>query len=76
MTVVVRAATYADGDVAAAHAALAARVLSVVAHNCKKGPFTSTAGRVLPCAWQCAHAAPARPLGGAHARAGVPRRRR
>jgi hypothetical protein len=49
MATPVLAQSYARADVRATHPALTERVLRVVAANCKRGPFTSTAGRVLPC---------------------------
>ena len=49
MSTVVQPTSYARPEVVAAHPALTAHVLEVVAANCKRGPFTSTAGRVLPC---------------------------
>jgi len=45
----VPAASFARPDVEAALPDVAKKVLATVAANCKLGPFTSTAGRTLPC---------------------------
>ena len=47
--VLVPTSSFARPEVEAALPDVAKKVLATVAANCKLGPFTSTAGRTLPC---------------------------